>query len=118
MAIIKNVFKLYQLEDDDAAILEIKEDMREAAAKYGEVTKVVLYDKEPEGIVSVRFSDFDSAEAFRNGFNGRRYNGENMEICIAEDRPKFKKSTRGTASDSEDDVERLERFINDNDDDD
>lgn len=91
--------------------------MRGAAEKYGEVTKVTLYDKEPEGIVAVRFKDFQAAEDFRDGFQGKKYNNERIQISIAEDRPKFKKSAHGGASDSEDDVARLERFMNQNADD-
>ncbi|CAI6251765.1 unnamed protein product [Periconia digitata] len=118
MCIIKKVFELHQLEEDDAAILEIKQDMREAAEKHGEVTKVVLYDEEPEGIVSVRFKDFEAAESFRAAFNGRRYNNQGLQISIAEDRPKFKKSRNGGGDDSEDDVQKMRRFLRDGDEDD
>lgn len=117
-AIIKNAFQLYHLEDDDTAILEIKQDMREAAEKFGTVTKVVLYDKEPEGVLSVRFTTPEAAEAFRDATNGRRYNGDTLQITIAEDRPKFAKSSKGDAEDSEDDAQRLARFISNQDDED
>lgn len=115
MCIIKNVFRLSDLEDDDAAILEIKEDMREAAEKYGDVTKVVLYDEEPAGIVSVRFKDDKAPEMFRDAFNGKGYNNAKLEITIAEDKPKFKKSGKGGDNkddDSEDGQKGYEAFIN------
>ncbi|PVI07093.1 hypothetical protein DM02DRAFT_351290 [Periconia macrospinosa] len=121
MCIIKNVFQLHQLEEEDAAVLEIKEDMRDEAEKYGTVTKVVLYDKEPEGIVSVRFSDFKGAEEFCARANGKRYNGGPLKISIAEDRPRFKKSPRGGEGegegDSEDEGQRVERPLPSRDDD-
>lgn len=44
-------------------MLDIKEDIREECAKLGTVTNVVLYDKEPDGVVSVRFADTDVAVA-------------------------------------------------------
>lgn len=44
-------------------MLEIKEDIREECAKLGEVTNVVLYDNEPDGVASVRFANAQAAEA-------------------------------------------------------
>jgi HIV Tat-specific factor 1 len=38
-------------------LLDIKEEIRDECATIGEVTNVVLYDKEPEGVVTVRFKD-------------------------------------------------------------
>lgn len=51
------------LQEDPAAILDIKEDIREECAKLGEVTNVVLFDKEPAGVASVRFANATAAEA-------------------------------------------------------
>jgi HIV Tat-specific factor 1 len=102
MAIIKNVFILEDL-DDDGALLEIKADMRSRAKEFGEVTNVTLYDKEHEGVVVVRFKDWESAEAFQKATNGRYYNNNHLKITIAEDRPKFSKSGNDN-SDIEDDI--------------
>ena len=44
-------------------MLEIKEDIREECAKLGEVTNVVLFDKEEDGVASVRFSGAEAALA-------------------------------------------------------
>jgi HIV Tat-specific factor 1 len=44
-------------------MLEIKEDIREECAKLGEVTNVVLFDKEEAGVASVRFSTDAAAAA-------------------------------------------------------
>ena len=57
------MFTLEELEEDPAAMLDIKEDVREECAKLGEVTNVVIYDKEPEGVISVRFSTPEAARA-------------------------------------------------------
>ena len=50
------------LQEDPAAILDIKQDIRDECSKIGDVTNVVLYDKEPAGVVTVRFSDPDAAK--------------------------------------------------------
>jgi HIV Tat-specific factor 1 len=50
-------------QEDPAAILDIKEDIRDECSKLGEVTNVVLFDKEQEGVASVRFSTPEAAVA-------------------------------------------------------
>lgn len=44
-------------------MLEIKEDIRDECAKVGDVTNVVLFDKEPDGVASVRYADAEAARA-------------------------------------------------------
>ena len=44
-------------------MLEIKEDIRDECAKVGDVTNVVLFDKEPDGVASVRYADAEAAKA-------------------------------------------------------
>ncbi|KAI4924577.1 hypothetical protein J4E85_007693 [Alternaria conjuncta] len=103
VVIIKNVFTLDQLETDPKAYLEIKEDMREKAEEIGKVTNTTLWDKEPRGIVTVRFREFEDAEKFVAWkFGGIRYNKRSQEFSLAEDKPRFKKSGRGDYSDSDD----------------
>ena len=63
VVILKRMFTLAELEEDPAAMLEIKEDVREECAKLGEVTNVVLFDKEVEGVMSVRFANEEAAQA-------------------------------------------------------
>ncbi|CAE7010668.1 hypothetical protein CFE70_001932 [Pyrenophora teres f. teres 0-1] len=101
VAIVKHVFTLKELEEDDEAILDIKEDFREAGEKYGEVTNCTLYDKEPEGIMTVRFREFESAENFMKDYQGKSYARRRLQISLAEDKPKFKKSSKVEEPDSE-----------------
>jgi HIV Tat-specific factor 1 len=51
------MFTLQELEEDPAAMIELKQDVREECEKLGEVTNVVLFDAEKDGIMSVRFAD-------------------------------------------------------------
>ena len=57
------VFVLTTSQEDPGAILEIKDEIRKECARLGEVTNVVLFDKEPNGVVSVRFTDAQAANA-------------------------------------------------------
>jgi HIV Tat-specific factor 1 len=99
--IVKNMFSLSDLADDKDLYNEIVDDVREAGERFGEITKCVLYDEEPEGIVVARFKDFESAEAFQKKYDGRRWGDRQVKITIAEDRPKFKKSKRDGDSDDD-----------------
>ncbi|KAF2019010.1 hypothetical protein BU24DRAFT_110479 [Aaosphaeria arxii CBS 175.79] len=90
--ILNHMFTLAELEEDEDAITEIRDEVREEAEDYGVVTKVVLYDKEHEGIMCVRFKERKDAETYAKICNGREFNNRRVSAWQAEDRPRFKKS--------------------------
>ncbi|ROT37365.1 putative nuclear mRNA splicing factor-associated protein [Sodiomyces alkalinus F11] len=94
VVILKQMFTLEELDEDPAALLEIKEDVREECAKLGTVTNVVLYDEEPEGIVSVKFREPESAEACVQLMHGRSFDGRTVEASIATGRERYRKSNK------------------------
>lgn len=63
VVVLKHMFTLQELEEDPAAILDIKEDIREECEKLGHVTNVVLFDKEVDGVSTVRFAESTAADA-------------------------------------------------------
>ncbi|KAJ5166836.1 nuclear mRNA splicing factor-associated protein [Penicillium canariense] len=120
--ILKHMFTLKELEDA-AAILDIKQDIRDECAKVGEVTNVVLYDKEPEGVVSVRFADPAAARQCVKVMDGRFFGGTRVEAYVSVGREKFKKTNerraaledmaeRGIDAEDEEEQERLDEFGN------
>ncbi|KAK5663476.1 hypothetical protein OQA88_3906 [Cercophora sp. LCS_1] len=94
VVILRHMFTLEELDEDPAALLEIKEDIREECEKLGPVTNVVLYDKEEEGIVSVRFQTAAAAEACLKVMHGRSFDGRTVEAYYATGREKFRKSKK------------------------
>ena len=94
MVVLRHMFTLQELEEDPAALLEIKEDIREECSKLGTVTNVVLYDLEPQGIVRVKFRDAESAEACIRLMHGRSFDGRVVEASLATGGDKFKKSSK------------------------
>lgn len=96
IAIVKHAFTLKELEDDKDARADIQADMRDEGEKHGKVTNVVIYDLEPEGIVTIRFEDVDSAESFIKACDGRSFDGRKLIVTAAQSNPKgkFKKSAR------------------------
>ncbi|TVY18120.1 Splicing factor U2AF-associated protein 2 [Lachnellula arida] len=94
VVILKHMFTLEELAEDSAAILDIKEDIREECSKLGEVTNVVLFDLEKDGIASVRFSNGEAAKACVGVMNGRKFAGQEVEAYISDGKEQFKKSKK------------------------
>ena len=94
VVILKHMFTLAELAEDPAAILDIKEDIREECSKLGEVTNVVLFDMEEDGIASVRFTSGEAAKACVNLMSGRNFDGQKVEAYISDGKEHFKKSKK------------------------
>ena len=92
---MRHMFTLAELDEDPAALLEIKEDIRDECSKLGTVTSVVLFDEEVEGIVSVRFRDTESADACIKLMHGRSFDGRIVEAFLSTGKEKFNKSDKG-----------------------
>ena len=86
------MFTIQELEEDPAALLEIKEDIREECEKLGEVTNVVLYDLEPKGIVAVKFRRPESADACVDLMQGRAFDGRVVEARLSFGKERFRQS--------------------------
>ncbi|KAH8425957.1 U2 snRNP complex subunit CUS2 [Aspergillus melleus] len=121
IVILKHMFTLEELNEDPAAILDIKEDIREECSKLGEVTNVVLYDKEADGVVMVRFLEPEAAKRCIQVMDGRYFGGTRVEAYIANGSERFKKSNekraaledlaeRGLDAEDSDEEQRLDEF--------
>ena len=108
VVVLKHMFTLEELAKDPTAILDVKEDVREEAEKYGKVTNVVLYDKEEDGVVTIRFGNATAAEACIRAFHGRWFDKRRIEARTATGNEKFKKSKKEEGDETE--KERLEGF--------
>jgi len=116
------MFTLQELEEDPTALIELKQDVREECEKIGEVTNVVLFDGEKDGIMSVRFAEEDDAlecvkvfllpvNADGQTMNGRYFSGRQIEAEIYDGKVRYKKAKGGTTGDEAgDEATRLEKF--------
>ncbi|KAI0395746.1 hypothetical protein F5Y17DRAFT_422102 [Xylariaceae sp. FL0594] len=95
VVILRHMFTLRELEEDPAAMLDIKEDIRDECAKLGTVTNVVLYDLEEEGIASVKFKTPEAAAACVDLMDGRSFDGRTVRATIASGREKYRRSDKG-----------------------
>jgi HIV Tat-specific factor 1 len=92
VVILRHMFTLQELVEDPAALLDIKEDVREECEKLGPVTNVVLYDQEQDGVVSVKFKTSEAAEACIELMDGRAFDGRTVRATFATGKEKFNKS--------------------------
>ncbi|KAK5132902.1 hypothetical protein LTR08_008348 [Meristemomyces frigidus] len=112
VVVLKSMFTFAELAEDPAAPLEIKDDIREECEKFGQVTNVVLYDKEEDGVVTVRFTDVVAAGACVKAFNGRWFDKRQVKAHLADGNERFKKKRKQDA-DEDDEAARLEKFSKD-----
>ena len=112
VVILKHMFTLQEIEEDPAVMLEIKEDIREECEKLGPVTNVQLFDKEDEGVASVRYQNATAAEACVRLMNGRWFDERQLQAFIATGNEKFKRSKPKQVDLDDDDEEagRLDEF--------
>ncbi|KAF7315707.1 RRM domain-containing protein [Mycena indigotica] len=109
VVVLKHMFTLKALEEDASLLLDLKEDVREECSTLGEVTNVVLYDKEPDGIMTVKFRDPLGAQACVVKMNGRFFDGLRVEASLYSGKQRFKRSGAGDEGDG-DERERLDSF--------
>jgi HIV Tat-specific factor 1 len=94
VVILKHMFTLAELEEDPGAMLDIKEDIREECEKLGEVTNVVLFDLEEQGVASVRFANAEAARACVDVMDGRNFGGQKVVAYVSDGKEQFKKSKK------------------------
>jgi len=106
------MFTLEDLEKDTSLLLDLKEDVRDECSTLGEVTNVVLYDNEKDGIMTVKFRDPISAQACILKMNGRFFDGRRIEASLYTGQQHFKRSGAGeNLEEGEDsDKKRLDDF--------
>ena len=78
IVILKHMFNHLDFEKDPSLILELKEDLRAECAKHGEVKKVLVFDRNPEGVASILFAEAEFADECIAALNGRYYAGKTV----------------------------------------
>ncbi|KAG9094742.1 hypothetical protein FRC06_010520 [Ceratobasidium sp. 370] len=92
VVVLKHMFTRQELAEDATLLLDLKEDVREECSTLGEVTNVVLYDEEDDGVMTVKFKDPVSAQACILKMNGRFFAGRRIRAEFYHGRERYKKS--------------------------
>ncbi|SCV68226.1 BQ2448_347 [Microbotryum intermedium] len=97
VVVLQGMFTFKELEDDPTLLLELKEDVRDECETMGTVTNVTLYDKEEDGIITVRFKDEVSAQACIAKMNGRFFGGRSIDASVLDPKKKYRRSGQGVS---------------------
>ncbi|KDR75919.1 hypothetical protein GALMADRAFT_248714, partial [Galerina marginata CBS 339.88] len=107
VVVLKHMFSLEELAEDASLLLDLKEDVREECSALGEVTNVVLYDLEKDGVMTVKFKDPIAAQACILKMDGRFFDKRRIEATLFSGKQRFKRS--GTGEDTGGDGEEAEK---------
>ncbi|KAJ3989117.1 hypothetical protein F5890DRAFT_1487944 [Lentinula detonsa] len=107
VVVLKHMFTLDEIHKDASLLLDLKEDVREECSSLGEVTNVVLYDKEKDGVMTVKFRDPLSAAACVIKMNGRFFDTRRIEASLYSGKQRFQRS--GAADDIEGEGDEAEK---------
>ncbi|KAI0793228.1 hypothetical protein C8Q75DRAFT_713470 [Abortiporus biennis] len=110
VVVLKRMFTLAELDEDASLLLDLKDDVREECSTLGEVTNVVLYDKEPEGVMTVKFRDPLSAQACVLKMNGRFFAGRKIEAFVYAGKQRYRRTGAGDELEGEGDEGEKKRL--------
>lgn len=110
VVVLKYVFTLQELADDEGLREDIMEDMREEAEKHGDVKNITIFDREEDGVVTIRFSNAMAARACADACDGRGYSGRPLAATISNGEEKFKKSFKKDIDKEAEEARRLEEY--------
>ncbi|CEM09729.1 unnamed protein product [Vitrella brassicaformis CCMP3155] len=80
IVLLKHMFSYQEAEEEDSAFYnELKEEVGEECSKWGPVDKVTPIERHPHGLVAVKFSNNEAAEAAIDALNGRNFAGRTIE---------------------------------------
>lgn len=78
VVIIKNMFHPTDFEDDPLVLNEIREDLRVECSKFGQIRKLLLFDRHPDGVASVSFREPEEADYCIQTLDGRWFGGRQI----------------------------------------
>lgn len=90
IVVLRNLFEPKLFDEHVELILEFQEDLREECSKLGEVRRVVLYDRHPEGVAQITMAEPEQADAVVALMHDRWFNKRQLKAEIWDGKTKFK----------------------------
>ncbi|GAB1864268.1 HIV Tat-specific factor 1-like protein [Camponotus japonicus] len=90
VVILKNLFSPEDFDRDVQLLLEYQQDIRSECLKCGDVRKVIIYDRHPEGVAQVTFREPAEAQACIQLLNGRWFSQRKISAEIWDGKTKYK----------------------------
>uniref|UniRef100_A0A0K8SSD9 17S U2 SnRNP complex component HTATSF1 n=1 Tax=Lygus hesperus TaxID=30085 RepID=A0A0K8SSD9_LYGHE len=90
VVIVKNLFEPSVFDKDASLILEYQQDLREECMKCGDLRKVIVHDRHPEGVAQIMFKEAEAADACVQLLNGRWFGKRKIEAATWDGKTKYK----------------------------
>ncbi|KAL7299446.1 hypothetical protein TKK_0007689 [Trichogramma kaykai] len=109
IVIIKNLFSPEEFDKDAGLVLEFSQDIRSECTKCGEVKKVIIYDRNPEGVAQVTFKEVEEAQACVQLLNNRWFAQRRITAEIWDGKTKYK--IKETEAQIEERINKWDKFL-------
>lgn len=109
---MKHVFTLEEVATEKDFLQDTMEDMEQGANDHGEVKNITIFDLEPDGVVTFRYDNAESAKKCVTAMNGRWYGGRQLEASLFTGEH-FKKTRKNAEEKEAEEAKRLEQFSKD-----
>lgn len=90
VVIVKNLFDPAIFDKEVSLLLEYQQDLREECSKCGDVRRVVIYDRHPEGVAQITFREPEEADACVSLLNGRWFGQRKITAETWDGKTKYK----------------------------
>jgi len=90
VVVISNMFTVQELDEDPGLILDLSNRIRSDCGKFGNVTKVSLYDKHPDGVCQVFFREPSEADMAVQMLHGRMFRDRVLAVITWDGKTKYK----------------------------
>lgn len=107
--VFKNMFDVKDFEKNPLLITELRDDMKAECEKFGEVRKVIVFDRNKEGVCSVAFATFEGAETCLPVMNGRWFAGRRITAEKWDGKTNFK--VEETEKQEEERLDEWEKYL-------
>jgi len=115
VVVIKNMFDVKAVDEDPGLILDYSNNIRKQCSKFGTVSKVILYDKHPEGVCQIFFKDPSEADMAVQMLNGRMFIKNVMAVETWDGRSKY--NINESSAEEKERLAQWEKFLEDGDED-
>lgn len=112
VVIVTNLFEPALFDSEVSLILEFQEDLREECSKLGQVRKVMIYDRHPDGVAQINMGSPEEADEVVKLLNGRWFMKRQLGAAIWDGRTKYKIAE--TDSQISQRLDTWDKFLDDN----
>ncbi|XP_051972570.1 HIV Tat-specific factor 1-like [Xyrauchen texanus] len=82
VVIVQNMFHPSDFEEDPLVLNEYRDDLRTECEKFGQVKKVIIFDRHPDGVASMAFKEPEEADMCQAALNGRWFGGRQLSAQL------------------------------------